>query len=267
MTKQDTTCTICCRAIYLHHADAQGRCCFCDGRPVWAKPVTTAVPTAPVVTVPAPRPAPAPSHVMKQRGSVRCPDIKGWFHHEAVMLPMLQQERPLVAVEIGTYRGASAIPQALTMRAWGGRLVCIDPWIDFPGSYEQMQANIVEHGVANCELWRMTSLEGAERWAGEEREPPEWVYVDGDHTEAAVTADLTAWWTVLAPGGLILGDDYGNPDYRGVTAAWNAFGRTRRLQTSGGVNGWGLVWIRKEEPSLSLLRRPVGIVGQAEAAA
>ncbi len=243
------TCAVCQRALYQHDADETGRCCFCVGLAV------------PVVTV--------PPHVIRwqQFGTERCPDVLGWFHHEHTLLPLLIQERPLVCVEVGSFRGASALPQALTMSEWGGRLTCIDPWLDVPSSYESMRENLVRYGVVNCELWRMTSLEAAEQWKGEAREAPEWVYIDGSHEERDVAADLAAWWTLLAPGGIILGDDYGNPDWPGVTAVWNAFGQGKRLNTTGGPNGWGLVWIRKEEPSLGLLARPGGVLSEIGAAA
>jgi hypothetical protein len=244
-----TTCRVCQRVIYQTDADDAGRCCCCVELPI------------PVVET--------PPHAIRwqQFGTDLCPDVLGWFHHEKALLPLLKQERPLICVEIGSFRGASAIPQALTMAEWGGRLTCIDPWRAFPGSYESMQENVARYGAVNCELWQMTSLEAAEQWAGEKREPPEWVYVDGDHEEVSVAADLAAWWDLLAPGGIILGDDYGNPDWPGVTAAWNAFARDKRLNTTGGPDGWGLVWIRKEPAQHGQQARPVGILDGIEVAA
>jgi len=34
------------------------------------------------------------------------------------------------------------------------------------------------------------------------------VFVDGDHSYAAVKADLAFWWKKVRPGGMMLGDDY-----------------------------------------------------------
>lgn len=36
----------------------------------------------------------------------------------------------------------------------------------------------------------------------------DFVYIDADHTEAAVYADLCAWWTKVRPGGVLAGHDY-----------------------------------------------------------
>jgi predicted O-methyltransferase YrrM len=42
------------------------------------------------------------------------------------------------------------------------------------------------------------------------------VYIDGDHTRAAVEADLAAWYPKVRPGGILCGDDF---DWGDVAAA------------------------------------------------
>jgi hypothetical protein len=36
----------------------------------------------------------------------------------------------------------------------------------------------------------------------------DFIYIDADHTEAAVYADLNAWWKKVRPGGILAGHDY-----------------------------------------------------------
>ncbi len=36
----------------------------------------------------------------------------------------------------------------------------------------------------------------------------DFVYIDADHTEAAVYTDLCAWWSKVRPGGVLAGHDY-----------------------------------------------------------
>ena len=55
---------------------------------------------------------------------------------------------------------------------------------------------------------------------------PDFVYLDGSHTEADVAADLRAWWEVLQPGGMLAGHDF-DEGHPGVVAAVTAFGRER----------------------------------------
>ena len=38
--------------------------------------------------------------------------------------------------------------------------------------------------------------------------PLDWVYIDGDHSQDAVLADLRTAWRAVRPGGFIVGDDY-----------------------------------------------------------
>ena len=79
---------------------------------------------------------------------------------------------------------------------------------------------MVARGVAaSIRLIVAPSVVAAACWHG----PIDCLYVDADHTEAAVAADLRAWWPHLKRKGLIAGDDYHNPTYPGVARAWDAF--------------------------------------------
>jgi predicted O-methyltransferase YrrM len=53
----------------------------------------------------------------------------------------------------------------------------------------------------------------------------DFVFIDGDHSCAAVLADIAAWLPKIKPGGLLAGHDYkmtGQPHLRGVTEAVEA---------------------------------------------
>jgi predicted O-methyltransferase YrrM len=62
-------------------------------------------------------------------------------------------------------------------------------------------------------------------------EPIDFLYIDADHSYDGVTADLEAWVPHVKPGGLIVGDDYGNAIYPGVKRAWDEF-EARRVSRS-----------------------------------
>ena len=51
---------------------------------------------------------------------------------------------------------------------------------------------------------------------------PQFVYIDAAHDRASVAADIAAWWSRLAPDGMLAGHDY-DPDLPGVIEAVNAF--------------------------------------------
>lgn len=157
---------------------------------------------------------------------------QGWFHHGERVLELVEAHRPTICVELGTWRGASAIALARLLRTWGGTLTCIDTWTGavngsragtVPGAPQMLlecATNLVKAGVASSvRLIPSRTDAAAAAWSG----PIDFLYVDADHSEASVRADLTAWWPHLRVGGLIAGDDYDNPMYPGVVVAWDAF--------------------------------------------
>lgn len=156
---------------------------------------------------------------------------QGWFHHGEKILSLLEAHRPMVCVELGTWKGASAIAMARVLRKWGGHLTCIDTWtgaVDqvwgtksgYPGMLVECANNIITAGVeANVCLMPAKTDEAAAHWSG-------WIdflYVDADHSYQSVVTDLAMWWPFVKKGGLIAGDDYGNPQYPGVAEAWDEF--------------------------------------------
>jgi hypothetical protein len=162
--------------------------------------------------------------------TVNDPLTQGWFHHGAKILSLVEQHRPVVCVELGSWLGASAIPVARSIRRWGGTLTCVDTWSgDVYRAPNEPQAplmilscarNMVQAGVsANVRLIPSSTLDAAAWWD----QPIDYLYVDADHSYESVLADLLAWVPHVKPGGLILGDDYGSDMYPGVLTAWDEF--------------------------------------------
>lgn len=158
--------------------------------------------------------------------------IPGWFHHGQKILELVEQYRPKVCVELGTWQGASAVPVARSIQRWGGTLTCIDTWSgelnedggSLPDKAPVMLLScarrMVEAGVgANVRL--IPAMTGAASlvWS----EPIDFLYIDADHSYLGVWTDLVAWVPHVKSGGLILGDDYGNAIYPGVEKAWDEF--------------------------------------------
>lgn len=49
------------------------------------------------------------------------------------------------------------------------------------------------------------------------------VFIDADHTRAAVTRDIELAMRLIKPGGLVCGHDYGVADWPGVTLAVDSY--------------------------------------------
>lgn len=153
------------------------------------------------------------------------PDGRHWFWHGEQILTLLEQHQPHVCVELGTYKGGSAIATARLIRQWGGHLVCIDLW-DGAVSVDECVENIRRAGVMdNVTVVRKDSHLAAQHWRHSEWSLPiDYLYVDADHSTDGCFRDLELWWPNLRAGGLIAGDDYDDPRW-GVTAAWDRFER------------------------------------------
>jgi len=122
-----------------------------------------------------------------------------------------------VAVEIGSYLGASTAflaYAALTkdgmvhaVDTWGNEAMGNegerDTWHEFHANTRSFAAHIVTH--------RGRSVEVAERVG---RIPCDLLFVDGDHARDAVIADLRNWLPSLKPGGVLAMHDFDHPDVK-----------------------------------------------------
>jgi len=162
------------------------------------------------------------------------PAVEGWFHHGPKILELVDQHRPKVCVELGTWMGASAIPVARSVRRWRGTLTCVDTWsgsvsertVQQPWMLVHCVRNLILAGVsASVRLVVSTTADAARFWT----EPIDYLYIDADHSYASVVEDLQAWVPHVKPGGLIVGDDYNNPMFPGVKLAWDEFERQHGL--------------------------------------
>lgn len=156
------------------------------------------------------------------------PGCQSWFWHGEQILELLEQRKPVACVELGSWFGGSAIPVARLIKAWGGKLTCVDVWGSVPVAYnyeptlntlERFTSNIAEAGVFDdVTSLQMSTIDAALIW----KEPIDYLYLDADHSYEGCRADLELWWPHLKIGGLIAGDDYGDGRF-GVTQAWDEF--------------------------------------------
>lgn len=150
-------------------------------------------------------------------------DIDGWFYHE-VLFEGLLREMPdgSTIVEVGSWKGQSAVFIAGLIEDRGGRLWCVDHWLGSDEAahrsdpdvqagtlYETFRANT--RGYDCITPLRMSSVDAAQRF---EDESLYLVYLDAGHETADVVADIRAWWPKVAPGGWLVGDDWSWPTVR-----------------------------------------------------
>lgn len=199
-------------------------------------------------------------------------DIPGYADFTDFYAEMVAHSPPgavLVEVGVGVGRSLAYLAVEAARARKGLRVIGVDDFRheDFPGvppgrtqrdAFEQFTAPI--KGL--FELLDCTSLEAAGLLrAGGLR--AHLVFVDASHDHDSVYADCCAWWEVVAPGGVLAGDDY---DMLGVRSGVHEFAgglsaatlyegvsptlrgrvqRRRRVERVNGNRGWGLWKIEK----------------------
>ena len=115
----------------------------------------------------------------------------------------------------------------------------------YPMIYRTFAANIVASGLQEMVLpLPLDSINAAEVLQHHELRP-DVLHIDGGHNFASVISDLRAWWPMLRPGGILLGDDYhptGIDTWPEVRAAFHDFFSVDEIENFGGK-----CFIRKNE--------------------
>lgn len=165
-------------------------------------------------------------------------DLQGWGSYEAVFEHLLTAVKPRILVEVGTWKGASAIHQASIARRLGieCEIVCVDTWLGnwqhwsrstgpgsrvdlatkngFPTLYYQFLSNVIFMGFQNeITPLPLPGIAAAKLFAHLELEV-DLIYIDGDHEYEAVSQDIRTWDAVLSRGGVLFGDDLHWPGVR-----------------------------------------------------
>jgi predicted O-methyltransferase YrrM len=122
------------------------------------------------------------------------------------------------AVELGTATGWTAISLAL---AEPGRRVTTFDVVPRPEPARYLQLAGAD-ARARIELVTAAGADGPR-----DERPVDLLYIDSSHERQATIDEVRAWRPVLAPGAVIVFDDYEHPDYPGVREA------VRELDLSG----------------------------------
>jgi hypothetical protein len=144
-----------------------------------------------------------------------------WFANAPLMGAILNELKPALLCEVGSWMGASARFQASF--PFVQKLICVDHWDRtrvenwVPGTHpEEWMDNMYEHFMANTvhaklhhKIYplRMDSAAGASYLAARGMKF-DWIYLDGAHATVGVTADIQSYLPLLAANGLLCGDDW-----------------------------------------------------------
>lgn len=176
------------------------------------------------------------------------PHDKGFFGDPDVFRSLISSVRPKTIVEIGSWKGHSAVFMVDCLRREGifCDVVCVDTWLgsqehwlksDFrkllkltrgrPSFYEDFLSNIVsaraESFVLPLSLPSATAAEVLRHY----EVSADLIYVDAGHGYSDVMGDITSYFDLVAPGGIMFGDDF---PHNPLKKAVRDFARLKGLQ-------------------------------------
>lgn len=151
----------------------------------------------------------------------------GWFKHQEPLAALIKQHNVRSVLEVGSFLGESAIWFA--QQPGVERVTCIDRWTET--ATRRTTNNLVEalelnglprlfHGMFLMNLANAGVLERVTSLVGDSKDPAvvaaapvaDLVYLDGDHSDAGVLADLQNYGPKAAK--VLCGDDYDdNPEF------------------------------------------------------
>ncbi len=191
-------------------------------------------------------------------------DHEGWNSSHELFAQLINQVRPKVIVEVGSYKGASALHMASLTADLGTKIYCCDTWLgnvrlteasrnddtalpcQYGGStlYFQFMRNIIAGGFGDRVYPVLHNSTTAARLLHFLGVRADLLYLDADHIYEQVYLDMEFCSNLIAPRGLMFGDDY--RDFPGVRMAVNRFAFERGLT----VEESGPAWVLHERNEL-----------------
>jgi hypothetical protein len=179
-------------------------------------------------------------------------DPQGWGSASPAFGQLVERIKPELIIEVGTWKGGSALEMAKHLQRLdldSSRILCVDTWLGalemwgdqtdsdrfgslalkhgYPQLYFQFLANVCHEQMTKFIIPFPLPSVTAAQWLSMRSVRAELIYLDGSHEEEDVFADLSDYWDLLAPGGIVFGDDY---CWTGVKMAVDRFSAVRRLE-------------------------------------
>lgn len=186
-----------------------------------------------------------------------------------IVAQIVEGLKPKLAIEVGSWKGKSAIHLASAMCGAGENVavVCVDTWLGsdpvhawrfrddpvwgmqgrfkngYPTLYYQFLANVMIAGYQDVIVPFPNTSHVAAGWFAHENIQADYIYIDGCHDEDFVYLDLVDYWPLLKPGGVMVGDDY-SANWSGVVCGVGRFARENKLTI---YQAEGEKWILQKE--------------------
>lgn len=190
-------------------------------------------------------------------------DTQGFGSDHPYFHTLIDMSNPNLIIEVGTWKGASAINMARhALKANPNAMViCVDTWLGdesfwkisseyhkdlrlengYPTIYRQFLANVLRAKLENnIRPLPLASIPAA-RLLNEIGVKAELIYIDAAHDEYSAYGDIIHYWPLVKPNGILFGDDYWTT-WPGVIKAVNRFAHENGLGLETSQGKW---WFRK----------------------
>lgn len=173
-------------------------------------------------------------------------DLQGWLEEPEFMEEIIRIVKPGIIIEVGTWKGKSAIAMANKTRSLGlnSKIYCVDTWLGalefwtthfekdgrnlefrngMPQVYNQFLSNVVHTGNQDIIFPLPCTSKIASKIFQYYNICADLIYIDASHEEDDVFSDITAYSRIINTNGVIFGDDYNNGAFPGVKKAVHRF--------------------------------------------
>lgn len=180
----------------------------------------------------------------------------------AVLRPLITSLHPQVIVEVGSWKGDSALHMGELVHelSLDAAVVCVDTWLGslehltgavqgwdlrpylrhgYPTLYYQFLANVMHRRCEDVIIPLANTSGNAARWLIRQQITADLIYVDGSHEEDDVYRDVCEFWRLLRPGGAMAGDDW-HAYWPGVICGVSRFAREQDLSVQTREQQWVL---------------------------
>lgn len=185
-------------------------------------------------------------------------DLQGWNEKHPIFESLINELRPSTIIEVGTWKGASALHMAALARRHNKDCVilCVDTFLGsstfyrdpslyeslrtkhgLPQIYWQFLANVVHTGFASTVFPLPLTSTSAAVLIRSESILVDLVYIDAAHSELECYTDISEFWPTIRSGGIMFGDDYG---FGGVKLAVERFAAENRLPVTKINEKWSI---------------------------
>lgn len=177
-------------------------------------------------------------------------DLQGWGSEHPIFNEAIRASKPSVIIEVGSWKGASAHNMLTICNAVGLEtdIICVDTWLGsndtlwldpvyrsalrlkngYPTIFWQFIFNMIATGMIDHVFPLPMTSSAASHLLKRVNLQADLIYIDAGHEHDEVYQDLSSYYNLLKPGGIMVCDDY-LLEWPGVVSAINKFIAEKRL--------------------------------------